>query len=111
MLAQEHVSRGRYFVVKALRTDRRIARLGIIAARKAIRRAVDRNACKRIVREAFREHSTDLAGLDVVVVCRMAVLGSARKLARRELDTLLPRLATGETRRVGRGTGTSQAQD
>lgn len=49
------------------------ARLGMIAARKAIPRAVDRNRCKRLVREVFRATQPMLAALDVVVVCRRAV--------------------------------------
>src|SRR3990167_3293836 len=37
-----------------LRNDLEFSRLGIIVSRKAIRRAVDRNRMKRVVRELFR---------------------------------------------------------
>lgn len=67
----------------------------MVTARKLIRRAVDRNSCKRLVREAFREHEVKLAGLDIVVVCRMPIAGRARRLARQELGSLLPALLNG----------------
>lgn len=111
MLAQGRVARGRYFIARTLRSERPAARLGIIAARKAIRRAVDRNTCKRIVRESFREHLDMLAGVDVVVVCRTAVGGTARRLARRELDALLVGLAGMESRSVVPKPGINAAAD
>jgi len=48
------------------------ARLGLSAARRHLRRSVDRNRFKRIVRESFRAHQDSLAGLDVVVLARGA---------------------------------------
>lgn len=99
VLAHDCVARGRYFIVRACPNQRCAARLGIIATRKALRRAVDRNACKRIVREAFRDHLAELAGFDVVVVCRRPVLGKTRSLARCELSCLLPSVPTREQRR------------
>lgn len=53
-----------------------IARLGLVIAKKHIRLAVNRNRVKRLIRESFRHHQQQLAGLDVIV------------LARRGLDTL-----------------------
>lgn len=46
------------------------ARLGIIVAKAIIKRAVDRNLIRRMVRESFREHQEALKGLDIVVVIR-----------------------------------------
>jgi ribonuclease P protein component len=54
---------------------------------------VDRNTCKRIAREAFREFAADLAGLDVVVICRTVVAPKERSRARNELNGMLPQLA------------------
>jgi ribonuclease P protein component len=45
-------------------------RLGIVASRKALRRAVDRNRCKRVLREAFRAVAAALPALDIVVQLR-----------------------------------------
>lgn len=52
------------------------ARLGLVIAKKNIRLAVNRNRVKRLIRESFRHHQQQLAGLDVIV------------LARRDLDEL-----------------------
>ena len=110
VLAQNRVLRGHYFAVSVLANERPTARLGIIAARKAIRRAVDRNTCKRIVREAFREHAAALSGLDVVVVCRAGLSGRNRTLARRELDRFLPGLSE-DRRTAGENDGLNGAED
>ena len=45
------------------------SRLGVIVAKKAIRRAVRRNRIKRLVREQFRHHPFDKA-IDLVVLAR-----------------------------------------
>jgi len=92
----DRVLRGHYFVVRALPGARAFARLGIIASRKAIHRAVDRNTCKRIVKEAFREHAEALGKLDTVVICRTPPHGKGRALARRELNCAFRRLAERE---------------
>lgn len=46
------------------------ARLGIIASKKSLPNAVDRNRVKRIIREAFRRHNVKLCKLDMVVMVR-----------------------------------------
>lgn len=93
VFAHESVVAGRYFVVRTRPNAQAQARLGIIAARKAIRRAVDRNRCKRIVREAFRRHAVALRGLDVVVICRASLSGRTGAAGRLELERVLPRFA------------------
>ena len=64
------------------------ARLGIIAGRKSLPRAVDRNRCKRLVREVFRATLPMLAALDVVVLCRGAIARRERAAGREELAAL-----------------------
>ena len=44
------------------------ARLGLAIAKKHCKLAVSRNRLKRIVRESFRQHREQLAGLDIVVM-------------------------------------------
>lgn len=63
-------------------------RLGISAARRQIRRAVDRNRLRRLVRESFRQAQDRLQGLDVVVVVRAPCLGCDRRAISRTLDKL-----------------------
>ncbi|UAW98412.1 ribonuclease P protein component [Halopseudomonas nanhaiensis] len=46
------------------------ARLGLVIAKKNVRRAVDRNKVKRIARESFRAHRATLGNLDIVVLAR-----------------------------------------
>ena len=60
-------------------------RLGIVAAKRVIRHAVDRNRFKRVVREAFRNQRHDLPAIDLVIVARSNV----GALSRAELASLL----------------------
>ena len=50
------------------RVDR--GRLGLAISKKCLKRAVDRNRVKRLVRESFRRHQSELAGIDLVVLGR-----------------------------------------
>lgn len=45
-------------------------RLGMVIAKKNIRLAVQRNRMKRLIRETFRLHQQQLAGIDAVVLAR-----------------------------------------
>jgi ribonuclease P protein component len=67
----------------------RCARLGLIASRKAARRAVDRNRAKRHVREMFRAARTDLPALDVVLQLRNDLRHCSNDEIRQELARLL----------------------
>lgn len=46
------------------------ARIGFVLAKKQIKRAVDRNRIKRIVRESFRHNQHKLAAIDFVILGR-----------------------------------------
>lgn len=50
--------------------DENNARLGIIASKKMLPNAADRNRVKRIIREMFRQHNIKLCKLDMVVMVR-----------------------------------------
>ncbi|MEZ5477388.1 MAG: ribonuclease P protein component [Thiolinea sp.] len=43
-------------------------RLGLALSKRALKRAVDRNRIKRLVRESFRTHFSSLPALDIVVL-------------------------------------------
>ncbi len=53
--------------------DREYARLGVIVAKRMIRRAVHRNVIRRLIRESFRLNQGLIAGLDVVVLIRCSL--------------------------------------
>lgn len=48
-------------------------RVGLVVAKKHVRRAVARNRIKRVVRESFRLCSADLDSLDVVFLARNGI--------------------------------------
>jgi ribonuclease P protein component len=62
------------------------ARLGTAVAKKILRRAVDRNRVKRLIRESFRLRQHDLAGLDLVVMCARGIDLSNLQQLRDSLD-------------------------
>jgi len=68
VLAGASKSRDRFFTVLSRENGTDFARLGLAISRKHCRRAIGRNRLKRLVRESFRRHQADLAGLDVVVL-------------------------------------------
>lgn len=45
-------------------------RLGLVVTRKNVRRAVDRNRLRRVVRESFRLHYAELPPRDIIVMLR-----------------------------------------
>ncbi len=49
------------------------AKLGVIASKKNLPRAVDRNRTKRVVRETFRLHEIKDSPIDLVVMVRRAI--------------------------------------
>lgn len=50
-----------------------LARLGLAVAKKHVRRAVDRNRIKRLLRESFRRHQQQLMGFDLVVLIKPGI--------------------------------------
>ena len=76
------------FIVRVLARPCGPARLGIVASRKALRKAVDRNRAKRLVRETFRAMQIELSGVDLVVQLRSAMGRAGRAAARRELASI-----------------------
>jgi ribonuclease P protein component len=63
-------ARTAYFTMLARPNERECARLGVIVAKRIIRRAVGRNAIRRLIRESFRINQCRLVGLDVIVLVR-----------------------------------------
>lgn len=68
-------STDKYFTLLAIQNELGHARLGLAIAKKTIRRAVDRNMLKRVIRESFRSQQWQLGTMDIVVLARKDALG------------------------------------
>ena len=68
------------------------ARLGVVVGKKLLKRAVDRNLVKRIVREAFRLRRESLPNCDLVLRLHTRLKPLDGKLLREDVDHLLERL-------------------
>lgn len=87
---------GRYFVVlyaasPALDGPAQ-ARLGMAIAKKNIRRAVNRNRVRRLIRETFRHASPRLPAVDIVVLARSQTGQAESCVLRKEIEQLLDAL-------------------
>ncbi|TNF57704.1 MAG: ribonuclease P protein component [Gammaproteobacteria bacterium] len=60
-------------------------RLGLAVGKKAVKGAANRNRLKRIIRECFRNHQKDLAGLDMVILCTPQAKEASNTLLRGSL--------------------------
>lgn len=77
-------------LILAKRNELGFSRLGLVVAKKHAKRAVDRNEIKRIVRESFRHHQSELENFDCVVLSR----GGAKDLDKSELRHMVDQLWT-----------------
>jgi ribonuclease P protein component len=68
-------------------------RLGIVASKKSLHEAVQRNYFKRVVRESFRTNRASIkCASDIVVVATRHVLNLGRGELRRCLDNYWPKV-------------------
>lgn len=67
-------------------------RLGMAIAKKALRRAHERNRIRRLVRESFRHHQATLPAVDLVLMCRSDVLHMSNAELFQQLEGLWLRL-------------------
>ena len=88
LAASVRVKGNGYFAL-ALPTALGRARLGLVAGRKAAKRAVDRNRAKRIAREAFRASRASLPSVDIVLRLRNDLRSRDNRSIRSELDHIL----------------------
>lgn len=57
-----------FLVLATVGLDTSVSRLGLVVAKKKVRRAHERNRLKRLSRESFRLHQHQLCGLDIVIL-------------------------------------------
>lgn len=67
-------------------------RLGLVIAKKKVRRSVDRNRLKRTVRESFRLHQTGLPQADVIFMARQDIVALPAEAFRQALHQAWKRL-------------------
>jgi ribonuclease P protein component len=82
------------FTLISLPNDCNHARLGLVVARKNLRRAVDRNRVRRTVRESFRQHSAELPTRDIIVMVRSVAGARAAAALRDSLSRHWKKMAT-----------------
>jgi len=66
----EFKSGGKYLLFLACRNELSTGRLGLAISKKHLKKAVDRNRIKRLVRVSFQENQYRLQNLDIVVLLR-----------------------------------------
>ena len=80
------------FTLLAVPNHTQCARLGLIVAKKNVRRAVDRNRLKRLARESFRLNQQQLPSYDIVLLARRGSSQLANKVLFEHLEQLWIRL-------------------
>jgi len=80
---------GKYIVMLHRHSDDASLRVGVIASKRTLRRAVDRNRAKRLMREAYRLNRHLFSGkLDVVLIARRPIAKASLALVERDLVRL-----------------------
>jgi len=87
---RKHVSDGLVVIAAPGGTSR--SRLGLALAKKRIRRAVDRNRVKRVIRESFRHARYRLPHTDVVVLARSKTATMSNAVLAEQLATIWQRI-------------------
>lgn len=77
---------------RACQNTQGFPRLGMAIAKKALRRAHDRNRIRRLVRESFRQYQVSLPATDIVVMCRSEVIQMSNTELFQQLEGLWLRL-------------------
>jgi ribonuclease P protein component len=79
----------KHYKIFFVRNVEKCARLGIVASKRIIPGAAQRNRVKRVIREAFRQHSIKDRQLDLVVMVRCV---DTQALQKEELKSLFTRI-------------------
>jgi ribonuclease P protein component len=69
-------------------------RLGMSIAARVVRRAVQRNRLRRVIRESFRAHQCELPALDLVIGVRASAVSAESARLRAALEQLWQKVAS-----------------
>lgn len=69
------------------------SRLGMAIAKKQVKRAVDRNRLKRLLRESFRKRIKNLPPVDIVIMVRHNILSLSNQEIYARLEKLWQKVA------------------
>jgi ribonuclease P protein component len=92
VFALRRTQRSRHFVIHHGPSDCAGARLGVVIAKRFVKRAHARNLLKRLAREAFRHLRGELKPVDIVLRLNARPDVMDRKALRGEIDGLIGRL-------------------
>ncbi|MCL7421472.1 MAG: ribonuclease P protein component [Methylobacter sp.] len=87
-------SSDQYFTLLAIRNDLDHPRLGLAIAKKNIKKAIQRNVIKRIVRESYRLKQQSIGNIDIVVLARRDAADAPPDLLRKSLERHWLKLVT-----------------
>jgi ribonuclease P protein component len=82
-----------YFTASAHPNGLTCARLGMSIAARILRRAVDRNRVRRVIRESFRVNQLSLPPLDIVIGVRAGVRTADNARLRSALEKLWQKIS------------------
>lgn len=68
-------------------------RLGLAISKKSVKRSVDRNAVKRLIRESFRKNQEMLGNVDVVVLSKGGIASCTNEQLFKSLESHWQRLS------------------
>ncbi len=83
-----------FFTASSQANQAGVARLGMSIAARALRRAVDRNRMRRLIRESFRAHRFGLPALDLVIGVRSGAQSADNARLRAALEQLWRKLSS-----------------
>jgi ribonuclease P protein component len=84
--------RDRYLIINAKKNHLNYPRIGIIASKKSIPKAVRRNQVRRLIKEWFRMRQKTLPSMDIVVIIAQASRDQQSQVLRECLEKLVQKL-------------------
>lgn len=81
-----------YLVILYKPNKKPYARLGLIVGKRVAKFAVSRNKIRRILRESFRAHQTQLGYIDVVIIARKDCNTLSKEKLREVIDQIWTKL-------------------